>query len=183
MKDTTIIELLFERSEQGLAMLTDKYKGLAIKLLSGILENHADVEECFNDLLVAVWNSIPPNRPQSMPAYVCALTRRIAINRYKYNHRGKRDSYQLLLSELDDAIPDPSWEQASRDDEIRAVLNRFVASLEPEGRVLFLRRYVYFESVTELAARFGMTENAVSSRLSRIKKRLRNVLREENIEI
>ena len=115
MNDTTIIDLLFERSEQGLALVTDKYKGLAVKLLSEILTDRWDVEECFNDMLLAIWNSIPPERPQSMTAYVCTLTRRIGINRYKYNHRGKRDSYQLLLSELDEAIPDPASEDATQD--------------------------------------------------------------------
>ena len=183
MNDTTIIDLLFERSEQGLALVTDKYKGLAVKLLSEILTDRWDVEECFNDMLLAIWNSIPPERPQSMTAYVCTLTRRIGINRYKYNHRGKRDSYQLLLSELDEAIPDPASEDATQDQAVVEVLNRFIGSLDPEGRVLFIRRYIYFEPVNQLAARFGLTENAVSSRLSRIKKRLRKVLREENIEI
>ena len=183
MNDKTIIDLLFERSEEGLSLLTDKYKGLAVKLLSEILTDRSDVEECFNDLLLAVWNSIPPARPNSMTAYVCTLTRRIGINRYKFNHRNKRDSYQLLLSELDEAIPDPASENVTQNEAVVEVLNRFISTLEPEGRVLFLRRFVYFESVTELAARFGMTENAVSSRLSRIKKRLRKALREENIEI
>lgn len=183
MNDATIIDLLFERSETGLSLLTDKYKALAVKILSGILTDRSDVEECFNDLLLAVWNSIPPERPNSMTAYVCTLTRRIGINRYNYNHRSKRDPYQLLLSELDEAIPDPADEQASQSERIVEVLNGFLGTLDAEGRVLFLRRYVYFESVTELAARFDMTENAVSSRLFRIKKRLKKILREENIEI
>ena len=183
MKDAMIIDLLFDRSEKGLSMLTEEYKGLAVQILSEILTDRSDVEECFNDLLLAVWNSIPPQRPRSMTAYICTLTRRIGINRYHYNHRGKRDTYQLMLSELDEAIPDPSSEEASDNRQVAEVLNRFVGGLDPEGRVLFLRRYVYFESVTELAARFGMTENAVSSRLSRIKKRLRKVLREEHINI
>ena len=183
MNDKTIIDLLFERSEEGLSLLTEKYRGLAVRLLSEILSDHSDVEECFNDLLLAVWNSIPPQRPHSMTAYVCTLTRRIGINRYKFNHRNKRDTYQILLSELDEASPDPASEDATQNQAVVEVLNRFISTLEPEGRVLFLRRFVYFESVTELAARFGMTENAVSSRLSRIKKRLRKVLREENIEI
>ena len=129
MNDSTIIDLLFERSEQGLALLTDKYKGLAVKLLSEILSDRSDVEECFNDLLLTVWNSIPPNRPQSMTAYVCTLTRRIGINRYKYNHRGKRDSYQLMLSELDEAIPDPAFENATHDQAVVEVLTQKVNHL------------------------------------------------------
>ncbi|MBE6586083.1 MAG: sigma-70 family RNA polymerase sigma factor [Ruminococcaceae bacterium] len=183
MNDTTIIDLLFERSEQCLSLLTDKYKALAVKILSEILTDRSDVEECFNDLLLAVWNSIPPQRPHSMTAYVCTLTRRIGINRYNYNHRSKRDMYQLLLSELDEAIPDPTSEEPTSGTEITDVLNRFVKALDPEGRVLFLRRYVYFESVADMAARFGMSENAISSRLFRMRKKLQKMLREENIEV
>ena len=183
MDDSKIIDLLFERSESGLALIEQKYKGLSLHILSGILSDFADAEECYNDLLVAVWNSIPPERPRSLTAYICTLTRRIGINRYKHNHREKRDGYRLMLSELDEAIPDPTQDAKSRSEVITEALNRFAVSLDREGRILFLRRYVYMESVTELAERFQMSENAVSSRLFRIRKRLKAFLREENIEV
>ena len=183
MNDAKIIDLLFERSESGLSLIDQKYKGLSIHILSGILSDFADVEECYNDLLVAVWNSIPPERPRSLTAYICTLTRRIGINRYKHNHREKRDGYRLMLSELDEAIPDPTQDLQTHSEVITEALNRFVTRLDREGRILFLRRYVFMESVTELAARFGMSENAVSSRLFRIRKKLKAFLREENIEV
>lgn len=183
MNDREIIDLLFDRSEIGLSLLADRYKGMSVKILSGILSDQRDVEECFNDLLLAVWNSIPPQRPQSLTAYLCTLTRRIGINRYNYNHRGKRDSYQLLLSELDEAIPDPTSRVADQSERITDVLNRFVLSLDPENRVLFLRRYVYFESVSDMAARFGLSENALSSRLFRMRRQLQKMLKKEDIEV
>ena len=68
MDDSKIIDLLFERSESGLALIEQKYKGLSLHILSGILSDFADAEECYNDLLVAVWNSIPPERPRSLTA-------------------------------------------------------------------------------------------------------------------
>ena len=49
MKDHEIIALFFERSEQAITELIDKY-GAAIKnVASNILKDAQDVEECSND--------------------------------------------------------------------------------------------------------------------------------------
>lgn len=183
MQDSTIIEKLFERNETGLTLLDETYRGLAFTVMAGILDNTADREECYNDLLLAVWNSIPPNRPDSLEAYLCVLARRIAINRYRYNTRDKRNApYTVMLSELEEAIPD-TVEPPSENGEVTAVLNRFLEGLDPETRVLFLRRYVVGETVESLAERFSMGENAVASRLYRARVKLKKQLRKENVRI
>ena len=78
MQDRNIIEKLFARSEEGLTLLDSRYRGLIFSVMTGVLDNAADREECYNDFLMAVWNSIPPNRPDSLEAYLCTLSRRIA---------------------------------------------------------------------------------------------------------
>ena len=183
MQDRIIVEKLFERSESGLSLLDQRYRGLSLSVMAGILDNTADREECYNDLLMAVWNSIPPNRPDSLEAYLCTLARRIAINRYRYNTRDRRNtSYTVMLSELEEALPDIEGPEES-DGRITAVLNEFVATLDPETRVLFVRRYIRCESVEDLARRFNMGENAVASRLYRARVKLKKRLRKENVRI
>ncbi len=183
MQDQIIVEKLLGRSEEGLTLLDRRYRRLSLGVMAGILDNAADREECYNDLLVAVWNSIPPNRPDSLEAYLCTLARRIAINRYRYNTRDKRNApYTVMLSELEDAIPDTA-ELPSESGAVTAVLNRFLEGLDPETRVLFLRRYVAGETVEALAERFSMGENAVASRLYRARVKLKKQLRKENIRI
>ena len=183
MQDQIIVEKLFGRSEEGLTLLDSRYRRLSLGVMAGILDNAADREECYNDLLMAVWNSIPPNRPDSLEAYICTLSRRIAINRYRYNTRDKRSApYTVMLSELEEAIPDTA-EPTSEDGEVTNLLNRFLEGLDPETRVLFLRRYVAGETVEALAERFGMGENAVASRLYRARVKLKKQLRKENIRI
>ena len=183
MQDEIIIEKLFERNEAGLTLLDETYRSLAFTVMAGVLGNAADCEECYNDLLLAVWNSIPPNRPRSLEAYLCALARRVAITRYRYNTRDRRNApYTVTLSELEDVIPDTP-EPASEDRAVTEALNRFLEGLDPETRVLFLRRYVAGETAEALAKRFGMTENAVASRLYRARGKLRKQLRKENIRI
>jgi RNA polymerase sigma-70 factor (ECF subfamily) len=177
------VDLLWKRSEEGLALLDRRYRGLSLSVMAGILENTADREECYNDLLMAVWNSIPPNRPDSLEAYLCALSRRVAIDRYRYNTRDKRSApYTVMLSELEDCVPDTDAPEAE-DGEITEALNRFLTGQDAVTRVLFIRRYVMGETTEALAKRFGMKENTISARLYRARLRLRAFLLKEGIRI
>lgn len=185
--DEEIVDRIYRRDETGLEALVDRYGALCTGTLRRILTSGADVEECRNDVWLAVWNAIPPDRPASLAAYVTVLARRIGIDRYRYHTREKRASaYTATLSELDVALPDPaSCPNAATDGEdsaaVSRALSRFLGTLDRETRVLFLRRFVLLESVEDLAARFGMRENTVSARLYRAKRRLKKFLETEGI--
>ena len=184
MNDQKLTEQLWQRNESALAEVESRYSRLYMGMLRRVLHDEQDVQECANDVLSALWNSIPPNRPDSLEAYLCTLSRRIAIDRYRYNTRDKRSApYTVMLSELEDVLPDPESMTETEDGRVIALLNQFVASLDPRTRVLFVRRYVRCETVEELARRFGMGENAVSSRLYRARNKLRKLLRKENVRI
>ena len=66
MEDQKIVELFFARSEDALAEVSAKYGGLIRKIAMNVLNNSADAEECTNDTYMALWESIPPQQPQSM---------------------------------------------------------------------------------------------------------------------
>ena len=186
IEDKRIIDLLFARSENALDELSCKYSRLYRNILRQLLGNESDAEECANDVLLAVWNSIPPNRPDNLPAYLCKIARRIGINRARYRTRQKRNAdYTVLLSELDDCIPDRDSPdgQETEGETIRAVLSDFLRGLDKETRVLFVRRYIYLETVASLAERFGLSENHVSVKLFRARKKLKKLLEKEEIFI
>lgn len=186
MDDNKIIDLLFERAETALNEVSHKYSRLYKGIIKEILSDECDVDECANDVLLAVWNSIPPNRPNSLSAYVCKIARRIGVDRLRYNTRQKRNSnYIVMLSELDDCLTDEAVidDNTERNEVIRSVLSDFVRALDPETQVLFIRRYVYLESVTSLAERFEMNENHISVKLYRARKKLKNVLEKEGIRV
>ncbi len=146
MNEGSIIDRLLKRDEAALDELTLQYSKLYKGILREILHDENDVDECANDLLLAVWNSIPPNRPNSLPAYICKIARNIGVNRYKYNNRQKRNSsYTVMLSELDDCITDRmSFLQQSKDDEsIRRLYRTFFAVLTPKhGSCLFADTFI-----------------------------------------
>lgn len=84
MEDSKIIELFFERSERAIAELSDKYGKLCMKIAMNILNNTEDAEECVNDSFLAVWNMVPPERPDHLLAFLIRIVRNYSINRYKY---------------------------------------------------------------------------------------------------
>ena len=188
MEDVKIIEMLFERQEKVLELISSKFKNLYKSVIEQILDDKEDVLECENDVLLAIWNSIPPNRPNSLAAYICKLARNISINRYKYNKRAKRDSgYALVLDELGECIPDKIsktlYDDIAEQKEIKTILNDFIKGLDAETRVIFIRRYFYLESVSSIAKRYKISENAVAVKLHRTRKKLHKLLEEEGISI
>ena len=185
MEDQSIKALLFERSEAALGEISEKYSALYKSVLRQMLSDECDIEECANDVLLAIWNSIPPNDPQNLSAYICAVARRISINRLKFNKRKKRNSdYTTMLSELGDCIPDRGKELFEcESDQLELILLAFLKDLHADTRVLFIRRYVFMESVAELSERFDIKPNVISSKLFRARKKLKAILRREGWEL
>ena len=68
-------------------------------------------------------------------------------------------------------------------EETAGLLNRYLAELEPGTRRMFVRRYFAMDSVESLARDFGLSRNAVSARLSRARRGLRNYLEKEGIYV
>lgn len=79
MEDHLIIQLFFERSENAVLELARKYGVLCRSIARNILKNSEDAEECFNDTLLAVWNAIPPERPDKLQPYVCRIARNLSL--------------------------------------------------------------------------------------------------------
>ena len=90
MKDERIIKDLFNRSEEALKVLKEKYEkpcmNIAMKLVS-----REDAEECVNDTFLAVWNQIPPNKPNPLCAYVFKKS-----CPEKISHQYSKEKKQLL---------------------------------------------------------------------------------------
>ena len=90
MHDSQIIDLLFRRSEQAVTALQQRFGGLCKSVISRILPDGRDVEECVSDMLMRLWNAIPPERPRSLSAYIARITRNLSLDRYSYNKNYRR---------------------------------------------------------------------------------------------
>ena len=185
MNDSQIIDLFFERSEQAIVLLSEKYGAFCLKLAEGIVNDRQDAEECVNDAYLALWNRIPPERPDPLLSYLSRIVRNLALKKYHEKTAQKRNSrFDVALEEIADSFPSAdSVEAAFEADELARLVNRFLETLDEPGRVLFVRRYWYAEDIAELAALFQISRHAVSVRLSRIRKALRQYLKREGISV
>ena len=183
--DEKIIEGLFNRDEKAIELLEDKYRRFYESIIKGVIDNDADVQECANDLLLSVWNTIPPNRPVHLAVYIAKLARRIGISRFRYNTRQKRDvGYTVSLCELEEALPSLATTHESYEEaQLSELISDFLQALDTESRVLFVRRYVYLESITSLSERFGISENNLSVKLYRIRTKLKKFLEKGGVSI
>ena len=91
---------------------------MTMKIAMNILNSSEDSEECVNDAYLAAWNSIPPNRPEKLSAYLGRLTRNLSLNRYKSNTAERRGGgeFALSLDELDDCIVDSIAEEQTEEE-------------------------------------------------------------------
>ncbi len=179
MEEQEIIELYFDRAEQALVETRLKFGRYCHYIACQILHNDADAEEVVSDACLKVWNTIPPNRPGSLKAYVGRITRQLALDAYDAKNAKKRGGQMpLVLEELGECIPDGSADLAERL-ALRDALNRFVRGLPERTQKVFLRRYWYASSVAEIARDYGMTQSGVTVLMLRTRRKLKEFLEKE----
>lgn len=185
MDDRKIIELFYERSEQAIIELSEKYGAICNRIAYNILNNRLDVEECLSDAYLAVWNVIPPQNPDPLASYVCRIVRNLALKKYHANSALKRNStYDICLDELMHCLPSASSVEAEVEaNEFAEKIDEFLETLDQQNRVLFVRRYWHADSLEELAELFQINKHNVSVRLYRIRKKLQKFLIEEGVSL
>lgn len=183
MEDEKIVGLFWQRSEEAIVETQAKYGKLCHSVAYGVLKNNEDSEECVNDTYVRTWNSIPSDQPEHLGAYVSKITRHLAIDKYRMNTAAKRSAATVsIFDELSEALPDVAGDGMADRMVIRDTLNRFITSLTPENRMIFMRRYWYCDSIRSIASMMHMTEMGVKKRLARMREKLKDVLGKEGIE-
>lgn len=183
MEDTQIIELYFQRSESAISETDLKYGAYCNTIAYNILQNSEDSEECQNDTYLKLWNTIPPTRPSNFKAFIGKITRNLALNIYEKHKAQKRGagSVELALDELEECIPDASASVPSEDSVVTECLNSFLKSLPTQHRNIFIRRYFYMASVSEIADFFKMNESTVRVSLKRTRDKLKVFFEKEEI--
>ena len=182
MEDQRIVDLYWNRDEDAVLHTQRKYGSLCQTIAQNILGNREDAEECVNDAYLKVWNSIPPQRPQSLMAFLSRVVRNISLDRYRHNHAEKRGrGAEVMFSELENCLSEDSIAVLSSEEGITDVINRFLKTLDQENRILFVRRYYYMDSNERLAKNLVMNENTVRQRLFRMREKLKEFLEKEGI--
>ena len=167
--DEKIIELFFERSEQGIRELDIKYGKVCHNLSYHIVGSRQDAEECVNDAYLGAWNAIPPARPNPLLSYIVKIVRNISLKIYWRKEAAKRSShYTIALEEIEAK-------------ELARIIEAFLDTLTTENRVIFMRRYWFSDSYKDIAEFMGLSEKNISVRLTRIREKMKQYLIEREV--
>lgn len=182
MDDSKIIEMLIHRNEQAIAEIRQKYEKLCFYTAGKILSQREDIEECVSEAYYAIWNSASAAEINNLRIYLCKIVKNFAVNRLEYNTAQKRSSdFALSLEELTDCIPDGSdIEDSINFSMLGAAVSRFLRTEKRISRNIFIRRYWYCDSLSEIAEMYNISEKNAAVQLHRTKKKLREFLKKED---
>ncbi|MBR5229054.1 MAG: sigma-70 family RNA polymerase sigma factor [Firmicutes bacterium] len=186
MDDNKIIKLYWERNTSAINITERKYGGYCKSIAYNILKNNEDTEECVNDTYLKAWNSMPENWPHRLEVYLGTITRNLSFNKYRQKYSDKRGNgnLPLVLDELAECVSgNDSPEKSLEEKELILFINDFLASLPAKKRNLFVRRYWYADSISDIAKDYNMSAGSVTSNLKRIREKLKSYLLKRGIHI
>lgn len=184
MEDSMIVELYWKRDEAAIAETHRQYGQKLMGVAGNILRNHEDSQECVSDTYWKTWETIPPRQPSHFFAYLAKICRHLAFGRLDWNNAAKRKAQVVELTrEMELCIPDESREQMLSGKEITRAMNCFLEGLNPESRLIFLRRYWFCDSIAEIAQQYHFSQSKVKTRLHRLRAQLRDYLQQEGIDV
>jgi RNA polymerase sigma-70 factor (ECF subfamily) len=134
----------------------------------------ADAEEVAQEVFLRVHRALPGFRGEAaLSTWLYAITSRLCLNRLKAPHRRRRAEAELDV--VADPAPGPGadLETAERD----AALQRAIAALDDEARIVVVLRDVEGLSYEEIAAALELPIGTVRSRLHRARTALKESLR------
>lgn len=172
MTDPDIISLYFQRSEQAVAESKLAYGGYLRAVAGRILQDPRDAEEAEADAYFKAWGSIPPEKPQSLKAYLGALCRNAALDLLRKNKRQKRGGgYEAAFCELEEMLGTRDVaEETVEGLAFSQAVNAFLGALPKAKRRIFVQRYWYFMTPQEIASDNYMTRQAVNTCLMRLRR-------------
>lgn len=186
MDDSTIVALYFRRDESAIEHTREKYGQRLRDLSFHIVEDAQTAEESENDTYLEAWLSIPPHAPENyLYCFLARITRNISLNRCRERSRLKRQAHLCELSEeMAQCVPSPdNVEYCLENKALGNAINGFLGSLSREKRGIFVRRYWFLDSISEISVRYAISESKTKTTLHRCREKLRKHLEKEGFSI
>ena len=184
MEDEKIIDLYFERNESAISETAEKYGNYLYKIAFNILSDNEDSEERVNDTYMSAWNTIPPEKPNVFSAFLSKITRYISLNRYRAGKAEKRGGGEIdtAFEEIEECVPDKSniYDEIETK-ELAEIISDYLKKLPETERKIFVCRYYYLDSLSDISKQFGFSKSKVASMLHRTRKKILSHLEKEGV--
>lgn len=180
INENNFVKQLKKRNEQALHYVIDQYGWVlktVVKRQMGTLPHLWD--DCMNDTLLAVWDNIDSFDParsefQNWLAGVCRFKALTYVR--KYIDASREDLVEQM----------PEWEDKTAEreflrQEYEEEVSRILSYLKEEDARIF--RMIYLEELTmdEVAQRMNMSKTVIYGRISRGRKQLRQMVKEQEV--
>lgn len=184
MEDEEIIELYFGRSENAITQTKEKYNSFCYSISYNILHSHEEAEECVNEAYYHLWNTIPPNRPNRLTAFLGRIVKNISLSKWRMNHSQGRGSgiQPVQFAELEECI-DMKYDIESEQDkaEISEAVKAFIQNLDDFKQRIFIQRYWYMMEIKQIAADNNIGDSKVKMMLLRMRNELKEYLMKKEL--
>ena len=186
MDDSAIVDLYLARDETAVSHTAEKYGRKLRRIAENITADAPTAEECENDAYLEAWNRIPPHEPRTyLFAFLGRIVRHLAVDAVRRSAAGKRSAlFCELTKEMEECLPgEGGVEERADAAALLRVIDAFLARRTEEQRTMFVRRYWYCDTISEISRRCRCTPGKVKTALFRMRESLREELEKEGYRI
>lgn len=170
MQEDDLVTLLKQHDQKGMDELLTYYGPLIRYVITPIVSNTHEREECLLDISMRIWDKIAlyDSQKGTFKGWLSYLARNTALNYVR-----KSNAHESCELTLDIASTGLGTEEYIIQKESKEMLRSVLAELSSGDKALIYRKYFYMQPISQIAAELGTTERAVEGRLYRLKKQLR----------
>jgi RNA polymerase sigma-70 factor, ECF subfamily len=179
LRDINEKELIYRiknKDIQSFAKLVNDFGKLVYYVAGNILKEDYEkdfIDECYNDVFTTIWFNIDcfDEEKGNFKNWLISITKYKAIDIKRKNF--KNNNYAEYTDEIT-ALEDKTLEKIEDEEIIDNILN----NLEEKDKVIFIKRYIEGYTIKEIAKELGYSENYIHTRISRTRKKLKNIKEE-----
>ncbi|HLP75181.1 MAG TPA: sigma-70 family RNA polymerase sigma factor [Bacteroidales bacterium] len=154
--------------DKFISVIKDNRK-LIFKVCYSYCSNSEDRKDLQQDIIIQLWNSFTRfDGRVKVSTWVYRIALNTAISFYRKDHKHKENTVLIDNS----IISLPVFEPDSEEDEKIALLYRYIERLNEMDKALILL-FLEDNSYREIAEILGITETNVATKISRVKKNLK----------
>lgn len=180
MQEAELLKKLRQKRPQALEKVIDQYGAYVATVIGnvlGVAGSMEDAEELASDVFFALWEHGEQVTEGKLKPWLAAVAR----NRAKDLLRKRRTTLPMEEDML--SIPTGTPEEQALVEERKQELFIAVESMGEPDREIFLRFYYLFQTMEEISLRLGMPLGTIKTKLHRGRKRLKDILEEQEAAI
>jgi RNA polymerase sigma-70 factor, ECF subfamily len=184
ISEGNVLRELGRRNQQAIEFVIDNYSRSVYSLVHNILResgSREDMDECVSEVFSEVWNKFDSYDEDrgSLKTWVLIISKYKALD---YRRKLSKDIISVCCDDVEIASPrfveDEIISQYTKMEVIRAI-----NSLGDIDKKIFMKKYFYYETSDTIAKSFNITREAVDNRLSRGRKKIKQILIKNEEEV